>query len=272
MKTLENQTLLYDDDCPLCQVYTAGFINTGMLDANGRKPFAKLTEIEYGFVDIKRAANEIALVDRKNNTVIYGIDSLLKIIGNSFPWIEKLGHLKVFNYFLRKLYSFVSYNRKVIIPNKTDEKTLQCIPDFSYKYRLLYVIFAANFTAIILFYYSEMIGVLPKGNFIREWVLAFGQILFQIAFLVRHSRKTVLNYVGHLLTVSLLGSLLLLAIILCNQLESLPQFVILGWFGCCILLMFAEHYRRIQLLKLPFYLCYTWILYSVIAILFILTF
>ncbi len=32
MKTLENQTLLYDEDCPLCQAYTSAFVKTGILD------------------------------------------------------------------------------------------------------------------------------------------------------------------------------------------------------------------------------------------------
>lgn len=40
MKTLQNQTLLYDEDCPLCQVYTTGFIKAKMLDENGRNLMA----------------------------------------------------------------------------------------------------------------------------------------------------------------------------------------------------------------------------------------
>jgi predicted DCC family thiol-disulfide oxidoreductase YuxK len=46
MKTLNNQTLLYDEDCPMCTFYTAAFIKTKMLDTNGRKPFVTLTDAE----------------------------------------------------------------------------------------------------------------------------------------------------------------------------------------------------------------------------------
>lgn len=53
MKTLENQTLLYDKDCPLCQAYTTGFIKAGMLDKNGKKPFSNLTNEEQNFIDNK---------------------------------------------------------------------------------------------------------------------------------------------------------------------------------------------------------------------------
>ncbi len=55
MKTLTNQTLLYDEDCPLCRAYTSGFIATGMLDEKGRKPYSELTDEERIFVDSHRS-------------------------------------------------------------------------------------------------------------------------------------------------------------------------------------------------------------------------
>lgn len=271
MKTLENQTLLFDEDCPLCQVYTNGFIKAGMLDKNGKKPFSSLTIEEQSFIDIKRASNEIALVDNKNKTVIYGIDSLLKVIGNSFPWMEKVGNFAPIKFLLKKLYSFISYNRKVIIPNKkTSEKALQCVPSFSYKYRILYIGFTILMTTLTLFNYSELIPNLPKGNFNSELILAFGQLLLQSLFLLKFDRKTILNYAGNLMTVSLFGSLILTPILLLNQFISLPEIVVLGCFGIAVFIMFIEHFRRIKLLELPSYLCYTWVIYRIIALIIIL--
>jgi hypothetical protein len=271
MKTLENQTLLYDEDCPLCQVYTTGFIKAGMLDENGKKPFSNLSEAEQSFIDLKRASNEIALVDTKNKTVIYGIDSLLKVIGNSFPWIAKVGNLKPVNCFLRRLYSFVSYNRKVIIPNKQkDGKTLKCIPDFNYKYRILYIAFATLITTWTLYHYSELIVMLPKGNFSRELILAVGQIVFQSLFVFQLSKKIILNYIGNLMTVSLMGSLILMPVLALNQFINLQETVIVSWFGITVSIMLLEHFRRIKILELPFYLSFTWIIYRVIALLIIL--
>jgi predicted DCC family thiol-disulfide oxidoreductase YuxK len=55
MKTLNNQTLLYDEDCPMCTFYTAAFIKTKMLDTNGRKPFVTLTDAEANYIDMDRA-------------------------------------------------------------------------------------------------------------------------------------------------------------------------------------------------------------------------
>ncbi len=271
MKTLENQTLLYDEDCPLCQAYTTGFIKTGMLDENGKKPFTNLTDDEHSFIDIKRASNEIALVDNKNKTVLYGIDSLLKVIGNSFPWMEKAGNVPPIKYFLKKLYSFISYNRKVIIPNKkANDNVLQCVPSFSYKYRILYIVFATTITALTLYNFSELISSLPKGNFSRELILALGQIAFQSMFLLKFDRQTILNYAGNIMTVSLMGSLILTPILILNQFLNLPEIIILSWFGMTVSIMFIEHFRRIKLLELPFYLSYTWVIYRIIALILIL--
>lgn len=273
MKTLENQTLLYDKDCPLCKAYTSGFIKTGMLEDNGRKPFTSLTSTEKEFIDTKRACNEIALVNYKDKTVIYGIDSLLMVIGNSFPLIGKIGNNSPVKFLLKKLYSFISYNRKVIIPvAKTDEKSnqIQCVPDFNYRYRLAYIVFTALLTALVLFQYSGLVQVLPSGGFYRELLLAFGQLIFQALFLLKCDRKTILTYSGNLMTVSLMGSLLLLPILIVNHIWIIPQITILGWFGFVVMIMFIEHYRRVHLLKLPLYLCFTWVSYRMAALLIIL--
>lgn len=271
MKTLENQTLLYDEDCPLCSLYTTGFVKSGMLDENGRKSYCQLSEEEQNFVDLKRAPNEIALVDNKTKTVTYGIDSLIKVVGFSFPLIEKTAKIKPIHFILKKMYSFVSYNRKVIIPgNVKEENKLQCIPDFNYKYRFLYIGFALTLTSFVLFGYSNLIPNLPKGTITREIILAFGQILFQSLFLLNFDKKTILNYAGNIMTVSLMGSLILIPMLLLNQFVNLPEILVLGWFGITVFIMFSEHVRRIKVLKLPFYLSYTWILYRILALFLIL--
>lgn len=273
MKTLAKHTLLYDEDCLMCNVYTAGFIKSNMLDENGRKPFVTITNEEESYIDIERAKNEIALVDTVNKTVFYGIDSLLKVIGNSFPWMEKVGNWKPINYFLKKLYKFISYNRKVIVPSKAKaEHKINCIPDFNTKYRLFYITFATLFTALILFQYSKMIVILPKATFIREFFLAVGQISFQAFFIQKLDKQKQLNYIGNLVTVSVIGSLFLFPIIIVNHYFNLNDYFILGWFGLTVNFMIYEHYRRISLLELPKYLTLTWILYRIIALVIILNF
>ncbi|HEX8563241.1 MAG TPA: hypothetical protein VF676_09710 [Flavobacterium sp.] len=271
MRTLKNQTLLYDADCPLCCVYTAGFVKAEMLGENGRKPFSEISADEQVFVDVRRAANEIALLDNDSKTVLYGVESLLKVVGNSFPWIEAVGNWKPLNVGLRKLYSFISYNRKVIIPSQPRlNLPLACVPDFNLKYRILFIMFAGLATALTLYNFSALLPV-PKGSFGRDLLLAFGQVGFQCLFMIKSDNRTVLNYVGNLMTVSLMGALMLLPLLLISAFADIPTLVALAWFGLTAIVMFAEHFRRIRLLKLPARLCYTWILYRILALILILT-
>tara|TARA_B100000809_G_C15091272_1_gene513276 strand:+ start:321 stop:1145 length:825 start_codon:yes stop_codon:yes gene_type:complete len=271
MKTLENHTLLYDEDCPLCQVYTSGFIRTGMLDQNGRQAYTAMTYDAQNFIDIERASNEIALVDNENKTVTYGIESLLKVLGVRFPFIEKTGHLKPVKYLLKKLYSFISYNRKVIIPspeNKTNE--LQCLPSFSTEYRLFYILISGILTTFTLFYFSKNNSIPPHGSLIREGLITSGQLLFQGALIYKLNKKTILNYFGNLMTISLMGSLMLLPLLIINLMIPLHEIIFSIGFGITIFIMFFEHFRRVKLLKLPSFLSFTWALYIVLILITIL--
>lgn len=269
MKTLEQQTLLYDADCPLCRAYTSAFVKTGMLDSNGRQPFSSLSAHDLQYVDVARAANEIALVDRENKKVLYGIDSLLKVLGHSYPWIAKVGNWTPVNWLLRKLYAFISYNRKVIIPNKAVTGSLSCTPDFNYSYRFAFIVFSGLVTAVTLSHFSALLPI-PAGTFSRELFLAFVQLAFQGLLLLKKDPQTQVNYFGHLMTVSLMGSLMLAPMLLMTQITDVPVSIALGWFSFTALAMFAEHYRRIKMLELPHLLCYTWIIYRIIVLILIL--
>jgi predicted DCC family thiol-disulfide oxidoreductase YuxK len=271
MKTLKNHTLLYDEDCPLCQVYTSGFIKTGMLDQNGRQSYHSISNEDQNFINLERASNEIALVNSETKTVIYGIDSLLKVMGYRFPIIEKIGYIQPINYLLRKLYSFISYNRKVIIPSKEGKsQKMQCLPSFNVKYRVLYILFAVIVTMFTLFNFSKNIAILLEGSLIREGFITVGQLIFQGILIYKLDKKTVLNYFGNLMTISLMGSLLLIPVFIIHWIVPISETIFLISFGIIVLLMFLEHFRRIQLLKLPKFLSYTWVLYRVLILIIIL--
>src|SRR6185369_3296957 len=114
MKTLENNILIYDCDCPMCNIYSGAFVKTGMLDRHGRMPYNDISDQVKALIDLNRSRNEIALVDISNNKVIYGLDSLLIILGNNFPFIKIIFRFKPLYWFMKKVYSFISFNRKVI--------------------------------------------------------------------------------------------------------------------------------------------------------------
>jgi len=262
MKALKNHTLIYDNECPMCNIYSKGFIQSGMLDEKGREAFTEISVKTKELVDFNRAKNEIALVDYNTNKVIYGLDSLLLIIGNSFPLLEKIARTQPLYWFFKKLYSFVSYNRKQIIPSAKDHTEESCVPDFNLKYRLAYIAFVVIFSAYILSLFSAKLNIGLSHNFGRELAVCLGQLLWQTLFLRMYLKDKIWDYLGNMMTVSLIGTLLLIPALLTNF-TAVFYFI---YFGSVVLIMLLEHMRRCKILKLSYWPTFSWILFRMTAL------
>ncbi|RQO37584.1 hypothetical protein DBR39_11875 [Chryseobacterium sp. KBW03] len=262
MKTLKNHTLIYDNECPMCNLYSKGFTTCGMLDEDGREAFTEMSFKNKDLIDFSRAKNEIALVDHSKNKVVYGLDSLLLIIGNSFPLLAKVAGIKPLYWFFKKLYSFVSYNRKQIIPSKKDYTEQSCVPDFNLKYRIAYISFVVIFSAYILSEFSGKLNLNLEKNFLREFAVCLGQILWQTIFLKTYVKDKIWDYLGNMMTVSLIGTLLLIPVLM----TSFTSVFYMIYFGIVVLIMFLEHIRRCRILKLNFLPTISWILFRITAL------
>lgn len=262
MKTLSNHTLIYDNECPMCNLYSKGFTQCGMLDKEGREAFTELSAKNRNLVDFNRAKNEIALVDHNKNEVVYGLDSLLLIIGNSFPLLEKVARIQPLYWFFKKLYSFVSYNRKQIIPSAKDDTGQSCVPDFNLKYRIAYITFVVLFSAYILNLFSGKMIPDVRGGFTRELAVCVGQILWQTVFLKTYLKHKTWNYLGNMMTVSLIGTFLLVPVLFIGL---TPVFYLI-YFGIVVLLMLLEHWRRCKILKLNALPTVSWMMFRITAL------
>lgn len=191
MKTLKNHILLYDSECPMCGVYSRAFITSGMLDTDGRAPYQEMPAVVCPVVDRQRAVNEIALVDTTTGEVCYGIHSLFKVISHSFPILRPLFGWRPFVWLMSKLYAFISYNRKVIIPAPVSANA-SIQPSFSLRYRIVYLVFTLFVSGFILTRYAPLFtGLVPAGGASREYLICAGQIVFQglVLVLLTHSRQ-----------------------------------------------------------------------------------
>ncbi|XLS30165.1 DCC1-like thiol-disulfide oxidoreductase family protein [Flavobacteriaceae bacterium M23B6Z8] len=274
MKTLKNHTLLYDAQCPLCVGYTNTFVQTGMLDENGRYPFQQIDKLTETNIDRARATNEIALVNTKTKEVYYGVDSLLRVLGSSFPWIERIGKWYLVHYLLNKLYAFISYNRKVIISNPPNEQNIcDCEPTFNYPYRIIYIVFATLLSAVILTGYTNLLAGITYPSFYSfEISILIFQIPFQFLFLGSVKPKVLVNYTGHLVTVSFLGSLLLLPVWLVNTFIPLPLQTNILYFLLVATFLWFHHKQRVENLRLPSRLSMSWAAYRILLLLIIIYF
>jgi hypothetical protein len=264
MKTLKNHVILYDAECPMCKVYTHAFTTTGMLDSEGRAPYQDMPEYACPIVDRQRAVNEIALVDKTTGEVRYGIDSLFTVIGNSCPIVRPLFKNKPFRWLMRKLYAFISYNRKVIIPApKGHHHAIQ--PTFKLHYRIAYLVFTWLVVSKILTAYATLLtNFLPAGGPYREYLICGGQILFQGIIVSAIAPAKRWEYLGNMMTISFAGSLLLLPILAFKSV--VPQTITLAYFLLVAALMFLEHLRRTKLLSLNYTLTTTWVLYRLLVL------
>jgi hypothetical protein len=261
MKKLSNHTLVYDSECPMCDLYTKGFIEAGMLDNGGR--------VEYGCAKVpasfsnQRARDEIALIDYENGTVTYGIDSLFIILGHAVPFLRPVFRFRPVHYVFSKLYSFISYNRKVIAPPPEFEKRGSCTPTYHIGYRVAYILFAWLITSLILTAYARLLEpLIPPGGLGREYIICAGQIFFQMVFVRFMTHDRLLHYIGNMMSVSLIGALLLLPVMLIGRTFEIAQpWFFLVWFGLVVTFMVIVHWRRVKMLGIGWGATGTWAAY-----------
>lgn len=187
-----NYILIYDDKCPMCAAYTSLFVKCGILTNEGRKSFTTVDEALLQKTDAVRSKNEIPLIDTAANKVYYGIDALLELLHTKCKAIKTIGKFKPVYFLLKKIYKFISYNRKVVVATKCSNGQYDCSPEFNYKWRSIFLVFFLAINTLALF---------P----VQKYVLA--NSLF--------SNSTI--YYTQLLHTILVGSNLLLALTLPKQ-------------------------------------------------------
>lgn len=264
---MKQQLLLYDDQCPLCSWYSGLFIRKGFLAPEGRLPFCQWNNTPSVKVDLLRARNKIALVNPENGTVVYGIDSLLEIIGNRFPLVRTIGHFPVVHGLLELLYAFISYNRKVIAA-PGEQIACGCVPDRSLFWRGLYILFAAFLVNSITYrFFTHHLSGFFHGSAQTDLVFFVAQLLFQGMVFAVFKQRNFYDYSGHLATISIIGAVLLytsdLFLELTAYLGLATDMLQPLFFGCVLTTMFFLHKHRIRQLHWSPVLSISWIVFRI---------
>ena len=179
MKTLDNKALIYDSNCPLCCWYTDKFVQIGVLEENGRISFNELNPNQTKNLDARRSRHEIPLLDTETGKVEYGIDGLTLILANVFPWFRNVLTNKYAKQFVKPLYSFISYNRRIIVPSKIAEtQTMDCAPDFHFSWRFTLIAFCLTLYYAIITVTKVQLSIFNLNLFLVYPVLHIAFILF----------------------------------------------------------------------------------------------
>ena len=199
---------------------------------------------------------------------MYGLDAFKVILTNAYPILKPFSNLNAIDWIGRKLYRFVSTNRKVIVPSKVSGN--DCTPTLNVKYRLVYILFIALFSTVIIYKYSVSINQMMgwESSIYRELMMCFGQIIWQSLFLHKILKNKRLDYLGNMMTVSFIGTLLLLPMLFFNT----NPIVHLCYFVMVVGIMFLEHLRRCKILGIGIIPTISWVSYRLVFLLLIVLF
>jgi hypothetical protein len=213
-------------------------------------------------INLDKSRHEIALVNKNSTEVYYGVDSLMKIIGSKLPLFDFLFNRDYIKFFIKPVYNFVSYNRHIIIPRPIKAINL-CTPDFSYFWRIMYMVMSILLTSFVLNNYFQ--NTVP---YYVDVLVILIQLVLQTMVYGSKNSKSIFDYLGNNCTVMNLGSILLV-----------PGLVIQHWINDAIFdqtylalvacILFIEHHRRIKLRDLPIRLSISWLLFRIGLALFI---
>ena len=266
---LTNKKLLIDKDCPMCGFYGAAFTKMGLIDSRTIQPYQTVDRKLYKNIDMDRARNAIALHGEAGT--VYGIDAFIEILSQGKKAIKEVLRFPLIYYPLLALYNLISYNRKLIYPvANAPGKT--CIPDVNLTYRWIYIFLVAIITGLVLNNFGSRVmhqlGVIHHPHV--EWIMCFGQIVWQGAAVLLLRKERAMDYLGNMSTVSLIGGFLVGFILLLGQAVNIQPWLYLALFAVVVTIMLIEHIRRCSLLNLPWKMTLSWIVFRTIFLLVIL--
>lgn len=231
MKAMEGKVIIYDNTCPMCSLYTSAFVKSGLLCEKGRMPFSELNDEKViSSLDLERAKHEIPLIDTNGGQTLYGVDSLVFILGSRFRWIKSMMKIKAFDWFFRRLYKMISCNRRIIIPGKYANKGIDCTPAFDRKYRMIFIAFAVLLSSLVTYLFGRTVACyLSIDTHAGGWqmLLAAGTgWVLQIASAMIFMKEKKIDYIGHQGAVMIIGVLILLPGILISPFTSYSTWLI----------------------------------------------
>ena len=249
MSKTKDYRLVFDDQCPICRTYSKVFKATGFIDEKSLEGYQSATEETCILIDKKRACNEIALVNIQSGEVIYGVDSILKLVTLRLPFLNSVFNLRSIYWFLKRFYCLIAYNRKIILPNM--HKSDSCVPDFNMKYRFVYLLMS-QFLFIISwsFYFSKFNS--SSVNYLSVYFLfqLIGLNFIEYLLFLKGDKVFYFNVLGNFSTVLVLT-------IFCIPIENLVEYIVgefskitqQFFFLIILIVVFVETFRRFKYQK-----------------------
>ncbi|WMX15724.1 MULTISPECIES: hypothetical protein [unclassified Aureispira] len=164
---------------------------------------------------------------------------------------------------------FIQENKLVIFPPAQYEADHFINPHLGWRW--LYIFLAWLLISILLGYYGELlVPVVPDQGFYREFFMSAGQLIFQTVVIGHLTKNRLIHYLGNMMTVSLIGALLLMPVLL---LAWWTGWDAPWWYTTYFLVIVGViiliHKDRVERLKLHWSITLSWIAYRVLLLIII---
>jgi len=241
--------LLYDDYCPLCTWYSSLFVRCGLLEPGNRVAFSKADLSVLTAIDIEKGKDEIPLFDPATGKTVYGIDSLLEILGQKVPCIPKIGNTPCVKWVLKKIYKLVSSNRKVIVARKCGPGAFDCSPGFDAFYRTAFLILFLLFNSLMIFpihdHLLSHLSFYQLNSAQLQWAhLTFVAVNCFLALLVE--KRTAIEYLGQVNMLATISVLLLTLLMIVNLALKMADWFIFLLLVTLTAFIIKEYGRRMK--------------------------
>lgn len=139
-------------------------------------------------------------------------------------------------------------------------------------FKIATIIFCIAVTALILNQYAQLIQhlITIKYDWRFELFMVIGMLFFQYPFIYKKGWSLKLDYYFNMVLVSFFGAILLIPLLVLNHYSNYNDTFNVIYFFAVVLVMFFDHKRRVAKLNLPVLISYTWVLYRIIILIFIL--
>ena len=126
-------------------------------------------------------------------------------------------------------------------------------------------------TAFCLQRFASLIAHLlsVEYNYLFEVVMVLGQVAFQWLVMFKSSWQERFRYLFIVLSISFMGSVLLIPLLIFSTYEAVETKTALAYFFSVVLVMFLTHREWLKRADLPWFLTYTWVLYRIFLLVFI---
>jgi len=244
MKTLKSKTIIYDGACPLCNVYTNVFVKTGALEKNGRISFEELDNKTLSQLDPRRSRHEIPLLDTNTGEVLYGLDGLMLVIANMFPFLNPVITKNWFKKILTPAYKFISYNRRVISGSYYGGIGFNSAPDFNLGWRLALIVLGIGYTALGIYTFGLITAI---GSILMLFVAVFLYFLLLLTtnLICNKTFEEKVDYLGHLATLGVIESSMFVFTALLARYTAMPALLFAGQ-GAGRLFAIRLHAKRVE--------------------------